>query len=978
MKNIIHLIILSATILSLIGCQAQTAALAPTTTPGFAPTTPSAIHPTPTLKATTQPATATLSAQEYRFSASGYTEHGTWQSESSFSPTTWEPGTTVKLKSRLIVTQDHLDKLAAALKAKIDGFTLLVTAERTFDSEGWMRLSSDERMSTLLTPSGLPIEGGIQGAVTNRFGYDWRTPLDELVNVPLTSAQKTDGGWAVDFSVQAKLPADLPPGIYRLRLDFGATANKRLVNLNCENFARRPFFKGQPTESHVYLQPVRASGTHVSGKPVDASKIQARIPWVVLGDYNSNGYRGVIAQEDRGRFALSMRNLIQDEVVLPLYDEADKNKLSYNLEPQFPMDAIEARSNIPWDGTKGELAIQVTGPDGKTVDLGKAPIVAKTNLGVTTKKATFTKWTPPGYGQYTVKLSGWIADIWGNRYEGGGTYRFWIAKRMTLATATFQGVSYPVGGRYGRDIGFNPAVPADVSVTATLFANSDPTQQRTVSYSGKASPAGIYGAAQGTKPLPLDAPGEYYAHILATYTDQDGHLWVCPMTHAGVVYPEDTPIVARGKKVQPKGGALANRGSTQFEGWADKATDTSALAHINFPFQSGDVLLIASEGEGANKIEPVLNYETKTNPAAWNPALQSIGISNLKLKTSNGYSPHMFPEYITDWNYYYAGAPRPGFMGRFLVAENGTRAPYWPTTTSSFGGQINASNNGDLPGDIYRLLGGVVVRQAGKSPLYAGYMSSAFLLPEGSNNNRVVAAGSEDVIGPNGSKARFYLVGTRPGMVYETGTSFTPAVQIDPILPASITFTLTYPDGRMVTTSGSGDAFGSWAGKDKWVMDIPGVYRYTLKGEWQGYIGEMPGLPPTGGELYVIEKERPVGAKGLQFNLLTQTTFDVTKGITITGLSTAPVVDFAAVIPGAVVLQGMVPVKDGKFEYFFNPTEITKRFPTYDTANRASGKPEVRDVVHLTFFTREKTDKGDIYHSFVRLIIRGNVIYYLK
>lgn len=976
MKKFISSLLTLIILLSSSGCQSPTPLASPTAAPTPIPTTVQLLQQatiTPTLPVPTQ-----ISAPEARSTTSGYTEHGTWQAESSFSPLTWQPGVEVRVKTTLTITQDHLNKLAEIAKGKVESFSLLVTADRTFDADGWMRSSSDERMSTLLTPTGLPIEGGIQGAVTKRFGYDWRTPVDELVTIPLTAAQKTPSGYAVEFSVKTRLPADLPPGIYRLRLDYGVTANKKLINLNCEGFSRRPFFKGQPTESHVYLQPVRASGTHASGKVIDASKIQPRMPWVILAEYNSNGYRGVIAQEDRSRFALSQRNLIHDEVVIPLYDEADKTKLAYNLEPQFPMDTIEARSNIPWDFTKGELSIQVIGPDGKTTDLGKASFVAKTNLGATTKKTTFTKWTPTSYGQYTVKATGWIADIWGNRYEGGGTYRFWVAKRMTLATATFQGVSYPVGGRYGRDIGFNPAVPADVTVSATLYVNSDPSQARTISYSGKASPSGVFGAAQGSKPLPLDAPGEYVAHILATYTDMDGHLWVCPMTHAGVVYPDDTPIVARGKKVSLKDGKLADRGDTQFEGWADKAADTSALAHINFPYQAGDVLLIASDGEGANKIEPVLNYETKVNPAPWDAKLQSIGISNLKLKTSNGYSPHLFPEYITDWQYYYAGAPRPGFMGRFLVAENGTRAPYWPTTSNSFGGQINASQNGDLPGDIYRLLGGVVVKDAGKTPLYAGYMSSAFILPEGSKNNRVISAGGEDLIGSNGKKARFYLVGTRPGMVYETGSSFTPAVQIDPILPAQITFTLTYPDGRQVTASGTGDSFGSWAGKDKWLLDIPGVYRYTLFGEWQGFRGEMPGLPAGGGEIFVIEKDAPKNIGGLKFDLKTQTSFDVTKGFLLSGRTTAQIVDFAAVIPGAVVLQGTVIPKDGKFEYFFNPSELNKRFPTYDIVNLANNKPELRDVVHMTFFTQEVSPDGKIYHAFARLIFRGNVIYYVR
>ena len=123
-----------------------------------------------------------------------------------------------------------------------------------------------------------------------------------------------------------------------------------------------------------------------------------------------------------------------------------------------------------------------------------------------------------------------------------------------------------------------------------------------------------------------------------------------------------------------------------------------------------------------------------TTPAA------TIGATNLQLKTSNGYSPHLFPEYITDWAYYYAAAPRPGFMSRFLVAKHGTRAPYWPTSPNAFGGQIDASGNGDLPGDIYRLIGGVVLRKKAR-PQYAGYFSSAFLLPDGTDNDRIIAAG---------------------------------------------------------------------------------------------------------------------------------------------------------------------------------------------------------------------------------------------
>lgn len=916
-------------------------------------------------------------SNEIRFSDGGNTRFGEWRTEVVTSPSQWSPGASLQIQATLRFSDAYLN--AAAMKGlKPDAFILLVTAERTFDAEGILRLPSDERMSTLLTPTGLPIEGGVQGAVTQRFGYRFRTPVDELVSVPMTATQKIENGRLVTFSVATKLPDDLPPGVYRLRFDYGAALKNRRANLNAEAFARRGFPKG-PCDSETYSPPILASAKHVSGKLIDATTIQPRIPWIILGAYNSNGYRGVVAEEDKAHFGLSLRNLIQDDVILPLYDENNpKNVLAYSLEPQFPTDTIFDRQNIPWDYTKGEVTIQITPPDGTVVDLGTAPFVGKAGKFPTTRNPRFTRWQPPMYGAYTVKVTGWTQDIWGNRYEGGGTYKFWIAKRMTLATATFQGQPYPVGNRYGRDIGFAPAVPADVTVTATLFVNSDPKQAKTITYSGKATAGGIFGAAQGMKPLPFDAPGEYVAHVLAKYTDADGHLWVESMRHAGVVYPPDSPIVAHGKMLRVKD-KLVERGETHFEGWHNLQTDEQQLDHIDFPYNAGDVLLIAAENQGANKINPTLTWAYKNNPAPYDPKIQPIGLSNVRIQTSNEYSPHLFPEYITDLQYFYAAAPRPGFMGRFIVSEDGVRAPYWPTTRTNFGGQINATNNGDAPGEIYRLIGGVVIRNQGQAPLYAGYMANAFIIPGGSKNNRVIAPGSEDLLGPTGEKARIFLaMNARPGMVYDQGTRFVPAFQIDPMLPVNMSFTLNYPDGRQVIAQGVGDAGGAWAGKEPWTLDVPGVYRYTVKGEWNGFQALVPGLPPEGGMMFVIDKDRPANAPTLSFDLPPLSKFDPVKGTKFTGRSTAPAVYYAAVIPGAVIAQGTLPVTGGKFELVFDPAAIQKRAQTYDTINKNSGKPELGDVAHFTFFSQEKAADGQAYWSFVRLIIRGNTVHYTR
>ena len=917
---------------------------------------------------------ASAMAQSVTFEGPGYTVHGEWAAQAHVAPDWWAPGDTVTIRGTLRLAQAHLNSLRAA-RIVPTGVVVLATAERTFDAEGRMRYASGERMSTLLTPTGLPVEGGVQGAATKRYGYWANTPLDQQATVPLQAAPVVDGQLEIPFELKQTLPRNLPPGIYRLRLDYGVTTGKATYNLNGEAFARRGFPKGRVCESHQYSPAIRANGFHVSGRWVDASEIAPRVPWVLLGNYNSNGYRGVVAEEDQGWFALASRNLIQDDVILPLFDAAGR-AVSYNLEPQVTFDTIEVRTNVPWDMVKGDLKVVVTGPDGRVMDLGMHSFVGKSGNWPTTKKPAITAWKPWTYGQYEVKATGAYYDTSGNRYEAGGTYRFWIAKRMTLATATFQGMAYPVGNRYGRDVGFMPALPADVRVKAALYVNSDPRNARVVEYSGKATSAGLFGAAQGMQPLVFDSPGEYVAHVLAQAYDQYGHLWVCSMRHAGIVYAPDSPIVARGKKLAAAGNRIVDRGETWFEGYVE-AGGASHLAHINFPYNQNDVLLIASEGQGANKIEPVLIYEWKDQPQPYDNALQGIGRTNLRIATSNGYSPHLFPEYITDWGYYYGAAPRPGFMSRFIVGEDGVRAPYWPTSPNSFGGQINASANGDMPGDIYRLIGGVVLRRKDAEPAYAGYLASAFILPGGSGNNRVIAPGSEDVPGPHRRWARVFLVGPRPGLTYEVGATYAPAMQIDPVLPVEIKFTLKYPSGKTETWQGTGDASGAIAAANRVTLDEPGLYRYSLEGFWNGHWAVMPGLPETGGELYVLERDRPAGAPELKLDLPEESNMDPVTGIRISGTSTAQEVYYAVVIPGAVLDQGYAPVNGGKFEYLLNPKAYEAKTQTYDTQHRVTGAPQIGDVVHVTFFSKEQ-GQGGTWHSFRRVMVRGTRVYAAK
>ena len=95
---------------------------------------------------------------------------------------------------------------------------LLITVERDFDPYGYQHTPWDESVSTILTPSGLPIEGGGSATISSYTGYTQKTPVDVMVEVPISSfpidsSEKWHNG---TFFANFTLPQNLPPGIYRL------------------------------------------------------------------------------------------------------------------------------------------------------------------------------------------------------------------------------------------------------------------------------------------------------------------------------------------------------------------------------------------------------------------------------------------------------------------------------------------------------------------------------------------------------------------------------------------------------------------------------------------------------------------------------------------------------------------------------------------------------------------------------------------
>jgi len=90
---------------------------------------------------------------------------------------------------------------------------------------------------------------------------------------------------------------------------------------------------------------------------------------------------------------LSSRNIIPDEVILPMYN-GNGNPVTYSLEPLFPAHTIDKQRNIPLNYTSGELSVQIIDPSGKITDLGTAPFTGEKDEWPTTGNPKFTAWKP--------------------------------------------------------------------------------------------------------------------------------------------------------------------------------------------------------------------------------------------------------------------------------------------------------------------------------------------------------------------------------------------------------------------------------------------------------------------------------------------------------------------------------------------------------------------------------------------------------
>ena len=123
------------------------------------------------------------SSEKADFSVNSNATLGNWSARVTYSPLTWTANANMKLGISIGISKELLAEFRSRY-SKLDNVSVLLTAERDFDPQGDQHTPWDNTLSTILTPAGLPIEGGGSAAVSRYNAYTQRGPLTSCLKSP--------------------------------------------------------------------------------------------------------------------------------------------------------------------------------------------------------------------------------------------------------------------------------------------------------------------------------------------------------------------------------------------------------------------------------------------------------------------------------------------------------------------------------------------------------------------------------------------------------------------------------------------------------------------------------------------------------------------------------------------------------------------------------------------------------------------------
>ncbi len=752
-----------------------------------------------------------------------------------------------------------------------------------------------------------------------------------------------------------------------------------------------------------------------------------RIAWTAFHDVLGYGHSGSLSEQDAEHLGLLNRVRYPTPLALypgeytvnpgipTLYPEAGLAGLFIGEETVVP----EVRNYL--DLFAGVATAALIEPDGTRIDFGELPFEGNGPTGPVLRHGGF-RLSLPRTGEYVLELRGHMLDRFGRRYEAGGRYPFTVALPLSFSTPVKPGTNFLAGGIYPASAHVNPPVPAEVVVRVTYVPNSDEERKVVRTFTGTANRFGHF-RPEGP-PLRMEEPGEYSSLVTARYIDASGNLWQASQASAGVIAQHDPEMVLHGGRTfiscphpdeEHYGGW--DRYQLDFEGGSSYLDEEllSQFDHV-FPYHSGDTLFVATTYPFESVVGIVLSMEARTKELAkrvveaynpegrvynypttprWRwpvflPDVFKFGEDNfgyyriseehpdhLPILSANteGLSPWLYPEHNEIEAYTYLGVIRPGFPVMSLAYGGSFMGPCWIISPNPYGGQINAGPNGDLPGDLYRVMGGLVVKDlvSGRNH-YAAYSSAIVTLPPGSYGTSVSAPGERAMSWLNGRELPYFL-GMDTSDVFMVGENMMLGGTVMPPVAANVTVTVTKPDGQQDVLQGRANRLGGWPPPAPVVVDQPGVYRVKVHVEADGEVGDVMGSGDGEFFHFAIPEEDPEQLEiGLPPMTLVEHGTEIAVPLSWDEQLTDPRITWSVMMPGTVLDEGAVTPDGNSWSLGFDPRRAAIQFPFIDTVDHADGEPVYADTIVFTCLFEATGPEGKVWDA-VRVILRGDKLF---
>lgn len=866
-----------------------------------------------------------------------------------------------------------------------------------FDEEGRAVAAEDYFMSTLLTPTGFPIQGGGRPSL----GF-------ERSLVPSSLVYAGNGTIEGALDVSLALPADLPSGIYRPTIWFeisGVPTSTQWLAANVNYHTLYP--------KEAALPPITVG--QVEQPP--------RLIWRLMMDDFVQGTHGAGAREDEGIFGLASQITSQGApfTVLPVDDQTGQ-ALSYRLEPFLPMISYTDRRMpspplIPFDLPGGQLCVTVEKPDGSVVNLGCEALAQSFNRTKTTRdgldlnsgtvqiddayalKAASDRFrfTFEDYGRHVVTMTGTVPDLWGNSYAGGGTYELWVAEPLDMDPGVLPGTPLAVGDVFNPALQLHPRVPATVTLTVTHYPDSDPAQAEIHTLTGVANRYGVFSPSAAAAPLVLSSPGEFRVDLSASYTDPGGALHMGTLVWGGVVMtpPGQADLIAHGRRgldsllVIPSHWFVSNR---------DLTIPPGVVSHSFNPYFNGDVLwsrmsdgpwggdsllIVASVQDTVGVVQAALESRFARMNIEGNFAERAaVGELPLFISTRSGLHPTFDPEGVDQIAYSYRSSQRPGVHVREVVSQDNQNGGYWRLDTL-YDDQLSVGVQGDLPNDFKFQYLGAVYRDldTGRNE-YAGQGTGWIFIPEdditgsrvmppfaGPGNGGWTTEGGP-ILSLKGQDIHIFILptGVQPGAILEVGDTASFAGHIMPTLDSRVAVTFTAPSGTRHIAGGQANSIGYFYDPDDdfavqeaglWSVDV----RVWHDGQCSG--GQTVAPYPSGDVLgsedgrywfYVV----PEGSPRLHVATPTPGYLDFDGAVTPITISgtlppglTGAAIDYTITMPGFILEHGQATLAGATYTITFDPVALAQDFPNLDLVGRDEyGRAGLADTFAITMLLR--------------------------